>query len=177
MALIALLVDQVIVGSDRSGPERASAAPRPAVTPAKAPPPERAAAAPPRPQVPAAERPRRLGDRLEALARARRIDPFDVRDAFAPSDVWVDLSRQEPARKKLAKEERAEAFRREHRLTAVMLGGSSVSAVIDGKCLRIGEPLDGFRLVGVSVGSAVMEADGIRVELKLKTGSPPGAAE
>ena len=106
-----------------------------------------------------------IADRLSAVAEARSLDLTDVGDAFKPSPSWFgddgtvqpqDLGGTAAAR-----------FVRSHRLMAVMAGGANGSAIVDDKCLFIGQQIDGFRLISVGDRNAVLESNGVRVELQL----------
>ena len=106
-----------------------------------------------------------IADRLSAVAEARSLDLTDVRDAFELSPSWFgddgtgqphDLGGTVAAR-----------FVRSHRLMAVMAGGANGSAIVDDKCLFIGQRIDGFRLISVGARNAVLESNGVRVELQL----------
>jgi len=107
-----------------------------------------------------------IADRLSAVAEARSLDLTDVRDAFELSPSWFgdddgtgqphDLGGTVAAR-----------FVRSHRLMAVMAGGADGSAIVDDKCLFIGQQIDGFRLISVGDRNAVLESNGVRVELQL----------
>ncbi len=57
------------------------------------------------------------------------------------------------------------------RLKAVMVAGSASLANIDGTLVKIGEELDGYRLVHVAEGEAVLYRNGQRY---LLTMAPPG---
>ena len=50
---------------------------------------------------------------------------------------------------------------------AVMAGGPNGSAIVNDKCLFIGQQIDGFRLISVGARNAVLESNGVRVELEL----------
>ena len=106
-----------------------------------------------------------IADRLSAVVEARSLDLNVVGVAFKPSPSWFgddgtvqpqDLGGPAAAR-----------FVRSHRLMAVMAGGANGSAIIDDKCLFIGQQIDGFRLISVGDRNAVLESNGIRVELEL----------
>ena len=106
-----------------------------------------------------------IADRLSAVAEARSLNLTDVRDAFKPSPSWFgdDGTVQQQDLGGAA----AATFVRSHRLMAVMDGGPSGSAIVDDKCLFIGQQIDGFRLVSVGARNAVLESNGVRVELQL----------
>ncbi len=106
-----------------------------------------------------------IADRLAAVAEARSLDLSDVRDAFKPSPGWFgdDGTAQQQGLDGAA----AATFVRSHRLMAVMAGGANESAIVDDKCLFIGQQIDGFRLISVGARNAVLESNGVRVELQL----------
>ena len=110
-----------------------------------------------------------IADRLETIADAQALDLTNIPNAFQPSPAWMpdEPSPESPALDSAS----AESFRAAHRLTAVLADGTRGYALVDGRCLLIGEALDGFTLIGVSDGSAVLESDRTRVELTL-----PGVA-
>ncbi len=105
-----------------------------------------------------------LAERLDDLAVARGPDPFAMRDAFALPQSW--LAQNQPLGPA------AERFREAHRLTGVMLSEAGGYAVIDGRCLLVGQTLEGFTLVAVSERSAVLESGSDRVELELVQPAP-----
>ncbi|MDB5299746.1 MAG: hypothetical protein JWO87_1409 [Phycisphaerales bacterium] len=107
-----------------------------------------------------------LSSRLTKAAEADGTDPDQVRDAFRPSAVWV-VKAVETARGSSA----ADHFRDQHHLLAVMSGTRGGIAIINGKTVRKGQTIDGFRLTSVRERSAVFEnADGA-VELGLPKGT------
>jgi hypothetical protein len=106
-----------------------------------------------------------IADRLEDVARARRLDLERVPDAFVPPTEWLSVETPEV---RPANRMSAETFERTHVLTGVMAAAGGGYAIIDGKTLFIGMELDGFTLVSVSERSALLESDGERVELMLR---------
>ena len=106
-----------------------------------------------------------IADRLSAVAEARSLDLSDVRDAFMPSPGW--FGNDGTAQQQDLGGTAAARFVRSHRLMAVMAGGANGSAIVDDKCLFIGQEIDGFRLISVGARNAVLESNGVRVELQL----------
>ena len=106
-----------------------------------------------------------IADRLSAVVEARSLDLSDVHDAFELSPSWFSddgtVQQQDVGGAATAR------FVRSHRLMAVMVGGPNGSAIIDDKCLFIGQQIDGFRLISVGARNAVLESNGVRVELQL----------
>jgi hypothetical protein len=174
IGLVCLLVDRFVL---RGGAASADAAPAVAVVvkpkpeaptvaqnsaPAAAPvtgPSHR----PARPMVPAAaaEAPASssstavIVDRLKAVAQAQGLDgSTPVTDAFRPSPTWVPPKPDKSATPDAAPlETREQLFVRTHTLTAVVVGRNGF-ALVDGKLLRVGQELEGFRLVSVDKKSA-----------------------
>jgi hypothetical protein len=163
VAVGALLVDKLYLGSEAPAPAEAASArrgPTPAPPTAAAPSPQPAEPAPP---PGPGDLP--LADRLEALAGEQPIDTIDMRDAFALSDVWhSELTVEEAPEIGPTPGER---FVSGHRLTSVLLGGKRSLAVVDGRAVRLGQALEGFTLVEVTAETAVFASDEERVELRI----------
>lgn len=104
-----------------------------------------------------------LAARLAAAVEARSTTENAVatRDAFRPSDAWIDRKPAalpaEPA--PAPPPDPVAEFRARHKLNAVMRTAGGGVAIIDGKTLRPGAKLDGFRLVRVGLRSAWLESD------------------
>jgi hypothetical protein len=92
-----------------------------------------------------------LGSRLRDWSEKNPDATNQVRDIFSPPASWIP---QKPAAPPPAPGKVAEDFRRDHHLTAVVLGASGGSAVIDGRLLHIGQTVGGCRLKAVSSGCA-----------------------
>ena len=164
----ALLVDRVLLGGEQSGPERAEAA-SPAYVEKTAP----AASLATRSGAMSATA---LADRLDAVRQMLDLDLAATKDAFCPSEVWMAELRPEalevkPVRTEVSHERKSIEFGRTHQLKAVVSGGVNGGAFIGDKYLRVGQVIDGFRLVKISHRAAVLESDGVEVELKLKVDS------
>ncbi len=106
-----------------------------------------------------------FADRLTMVAKQRKLDVFRIEDAFDPPQAWAidekfDLT---------AKSDRMapENFERRHRLNMVIGAGTHGVATIDGQPVRIGQSIDGLRLVRVAPRSAVLEKDGMTVTLAI----------
>ena len=163
LALAAFLVDRLLLGygDGQTSPSRSKAA-------EVAAPLERPTAAPAQAQAKAAVSSRQhgpsLADRLEAAGQ-KTADLSAVRDAFRPAPEWVAELR--PEAQQVRTVSAAESFLHQHRLTAVMTDGNGGQAVVDGKCLRIGQEIDGFVLSSVGRRTAVFTSGEVSVELKL----------
>ncbi len=92
-----------------------------------------------------------LGERLSAWSEKNPDAVEKVRDIFSTPASWVP---QRAAAPQPAPVKVAEDFQRDHHLTAVVLGASGGSAVIDGRLLRVGQSVGGCRLKSVSSGCA-----------------------
>ncbi len=81
------------------------------------------------------------------------FDPSDVVDAFRPAASWSPAGGREGT----VSVANANEFVHRHELKAVMAGVNGDGLVIiDSRCLRIGQSLDGFRLVSISTGSVIL---------------------
>ncbi|MDY7106998.1 MAG: hypothetical protein SYC29_00015 [Planctomycetota bacterium] len=168
LALAALSVDRVFLGSGATGPAEASAAAEAYAVDAS---PDAADLEP----VEDADEPRPLtsvlADRINTFGRADAQPISELPDVFGTPTSWAgdEASGETGARPTSP----AQAFQADHRLTAVMLSQSNPGAVVDGAFLKIGQALDGFALTSVNERSAVFERDGERAELAL---DPPSQA-
>ena len=106
-----------------------------------------------------------VANRLQDLARQESLDLSGMPDAFHAPESWMPAATVVEQRDELA--EAVEDFKEDHQLGAVMVGGDSGYAVVDGKGLHIGQELEGFTLVAVHDDAAVFEMKGVQVELKL----------
>lgn len=106
-----------------------------------------------------------LAERLRKLSKKQGIDMKTVKDAFSCSPQW--FPRQEAVPTESASEAEASQFRSKHELMAVMAGARG-SAIIDGKCLLVGQKLGEYELISVGERCAVFQRGGRRVTLTLK---------
>ena len=140
LAVLALLIDRVM----RTAPQGVSAAEVPSPTPARA----SAAARPPAPDVPQ----KTAAPALPSTA-ARWLhdlpDVPEVRDLFAPSNLFPPRSEAPESETDVKHKDPVAEFVASHRLSATFRDGQSACAVVDGRVLRPGHELDGFRLVNV----------------------------
>lgn len=120
-----------------------------------------------------------LADRLDKFADRNALAAVSTRDAFRPSAVWlseiVGPSPEAPVAED-ADKSAAKDFAAKHTLNAVLLRQGGNSAIIDRRCLKIGEKLGDYRLVSVNDRSAVFHAGSVRVTLSLAT-APSGGPE
>lgn len=118
-----------------------------------------------------------LALRLRDLAGAKRDAPAagapqagaDLRDAFRPSDAWLAHAPKASAPEDPDKAKAGEFLRR-HALQAVLVSGEKRQAVIDFKCLNVGEKLEDFEVVSIGERSAVLASGSVRVAFELPSG-------
>src|SRR5256885_961384 len=105
-----------------------------------------------------------LAERLRAATNGQLVSDKSVVDVFRPSRKWAGDAGGSEAHVLSD----AERFRAAHRLTAVMMSGRSSRAIVDGTPLRLGESLDGFKLLSVDPAKAVLGRNGASVALALE---------
>jgi hypothetical protein len=166
LAIVALVVDRLVLAPSASGPRHAGAAETTNGNTAEggaAPPAD--AGAPPEPDPGA-----RLAARLETTAARFELDPAALRDGFVPAAAWLEeLVEPVPEPEAPAPPvSPAQQFAQQHTLTSVIMTSRGGSAVVDGKVVPVGQAVDGFRLVRLTRHSAVFESGGEQVELRLR---------
>lgn len=166
VAGLGLLIDRVILGSDVTAPAESSAGVFGDVTsdpasllivPDKA---VKADLAGTGPAESLAHRLRRVTG--EALPNHGSTG----RDAFAPPLSWTPTGIGPEAGSEAAMG--AEAFKREHKLDAVLVTGDQRCAVINGQTVYIGQAVQGYRLTSVHERSAEFRAGGVTVSLAIR---------
>ena len=112
-----------------------------------------------------------LATRLDNLRHTHQLVPTSARDAFCPSQSWLDelqpRKQSEQVEAMSSDEVRARGFARSHELKAVVLIGKGGAAIIGEQYLPVGSEMDGFRLVSVDKGTAVLVLNAARVTLKM----------
>jgi len=166
VAATALLVDRLVLAPSASGPKHARAAATADGTPAGT----SATSSPAPPTAPGADPGPRLADRLRTIAQDAELDPDALRDGFVPAAAWLEELVEPPPEPEPPEPQASPAtqFAQRHTLTSVILTSRGGSAVIDGKVVPMGQVLDGFRLTRLTRQSAVFEAAGEEVELRLR---------
>jgi hypothetical protein len=176
LAVAAFLVDRLVSGA--AGPTKAAgsseAAPTKAAGAAAAGP-ASAAAAPVAKPAETAEPSRTpsttsVADRLKALAsRMPNLKGAAARDALALPSSWV-VTVKAPDDPIPPATDPTGRFLQDHRLTAVLIADNGGLAIVNGKPIRAGEEIDGFRLIRLAPGFAVFQfgADGIEVKLPVE---------
>jgi hypothetical protein len=189
LAAVAFCVDRFVLGSgdkaaaaasdeyavNRSSSSSSSSSSTTPATPAGPKKPASAAA------VAAKGQPLTLASRLSAMAEARGFAYETVGDAFRPSEAWLAASRPPDAAKPavaagdntpaaervVPKVDYGSLFRTKHTLTAVMTRQRGGMAIVDGKTVRVGQTIDGFRLTHVGINEATFEGKETQVTLRL----------
>jgi hypothetical protein len=108
-----------------------------------------------------------IAERLQGLAQKHRLQLSEIDDGFDRPSSWKQ--QEQTVRELKASQARANDFRTKHHLAAVLTAERQGLAVLEGKPIRIGQTIDGFTLVAVAHHSAVFEANGIRVELSMRS--------
>ena len=113
-----------------------------------------------------------LATRLDNLRVKHQLVPSAARDAFCPSQPWLDeLQPKEEEAKQIAvtssDEVRAQDFSRKHVLKAVVLVGNGGAAIIDDRYVPVGQEMDGFRLMSVDKHTAVLTFNTAQVTLRM----------
>ncbi len=163
LALLALGVDRVLIGSDLTDPVSASAAAGAIGVQGDSDPtadvdlelllePLELAGDP-------------IVDRVRAVTGKSGGDITEVRDAFVPAPSWKG---QAPAPEAVDLHALASRFRDTHQLHAVMTIDGVDYAVIDGRrMLAVGGRIDGFELVSIGDQAAVFRYDAVTTTLSL----------
>ena len=116
-----------------------------------------------------------FSQRLQQAADAEKVDATHANDAFVPSVQWAGTRHENDAdtSERLAA---ANHFREKHKLLAVMLSGRGGGiALLDGKPLRPGQLIDGFKLVELHERSAVFTCG--KTQVLLNAVAPATASE
>jgi len=157
LALGAVFIDRVVIGSGVTEPQRVEAGP----ALAQSEPGERSTAASFDAALPASEHGPSMSDRLLGMVQAQGLAQDDGRDAFAPSKAWADelgLGQGDVGQA---------SFQDRHHLVAVIMTNGERYVIIDDQTLGLGYTLDGFTLVDVNERTAVLESNGHQVELEI----------
>jgi hypothetical protein len=195
LGLLCLLGDRLIFAGDAPGgadgedllirpttpPKKLPDTPHPKAAPAATPTPTAAAAAAPKaeetgPSPGTAE----IVKRLQTIAADQSLSTGEIRDAFKPAPAWVAAAASDKTggaggAGSKSVETSGQRFAKKHQLTAVVLGRGG-GVLVDGKFLRIGQSLDGFKLTAVEQRSATFASEQEQVKLELAeepTGKSP----
>lgn len=159
LAVGAVLVDRVIIGIDVASPQQASAK---AVQPPVAV--DGVAGVGSLEDVAVPDRDQLIASRLAAVAQQQGLEFGDLRDGFEPAQSWLGKP-QQAADAQLT----PEAFRGRYPLMAVFTTAGKSYAVVGGQTLRVGQALEGFKLVAIQRRRVLFVSAHGRVVLKLST--------
>lgn len=112
-----------------------------------------------------------VADHLQAYADEQHLSLSSVNNAFKPGTAWAgptskDKQNVEDRPKVDEAALKAQAFKENHKLMAVVVSQHG-GAVVNGRLLRVGQAIDGFRLLSVTKHSAQFKAGSVKVELAL----------
>ena len=107
-----------------------------------------------------------LVKRLDAVRAAHLVQLEEVTDVFRPSQAWAGPAPQTETPVN-SDEIRADEFAQDHRLEAAVVSSKGSIAIVNGWCLKIGQELDGFKLVSVGRDSVVFVSGAARATLRL----------
>jgi len=164
LGLMALVTDRVFLGYS-GGPQ---AAPADDIVLVRAAP--KTQAGPSAKSSPARARENSLAGRLKTIAAAHNPQSAPSRDVFALPKPWREA--MQPAEPEEPPAPPTEQLTTKYRLMAVMVNGDGGQAIIDGKCLQVGQQQDGLKLISVAQDSAVVEVAGQRFRLRLEASAP-----
>ena len=154
LSLACLAIDRLWLGGAASSPATAEAAPllMAAAAPEIAAGPEATpAAAQPVPSIQIDPGPS-LAERLETLATDHEVPVADIGGGFLDAPDWISLP-AEPVRQAAPAISRAEQFAARHQLSGVLVGRQGL-AMVDGRAVRVGQKINGFKLINVTEKAA-----------------------
>ena len=174
LAAVAIVVDRLV----QSAP---AAAPQPAA--ASSPVSGAAHPAPARPATPTATgtpaatavQASAIADRLRRAGEGLDMDPMNLRDAFVPPESWLarpPTPEGHAAAPAAPVADSADRFVREHKLTSVLIDADGGIAVVNDKVLRVGQEIDGYRLVRLAPGTALFTGGDGGASVRLRTVPP-----
>ena len=106
-----------------------------------------------------------LTQRLDSVASAWDLKAAAPKDVFVPGQPWQQAQEAQQAAET---PDPAELFGQAHQLCGVMLsGGGKAMAIVDDKCLAIGETVGEFRLESVTADTATFVASDSKVVLRI----------
>ncbi len=163
IALVALIVDRAFLGGG-SGPDEASASSNETSV---EPMPEAADPLDPNSESPTVA----LAQRLESLWSERDPDISQARGIFSLPASWLaNVRPATSADRPPSVQDAITMFRTNYQLRGVLMTGRAHGVVtVNDHVLRLGDDLDGFKLIAIEEESATFEADGRQVSLMLIT--------
>jgi len=154
IGMIALAADQLIPTSENPADE-----PDAELAVAQAPAAKKAPTAASTPASPS------LSQRI-ARALERSTGANETRDIFLVPLAWIGPQKVEQVI--AAPAPRTPRFDEKHRLTALVVAGDRSGALIDGMMIKVGESIDGYRLMSVANNVAVFESANERAFVRVE---------
>lgn len=126
-------------------------------------------------QTPAVSDTLSVSEQLRSLVQANGVESAASVDAFRPSADWLadSVPVAKPEAESAPSPPPTRVFAEQHHLTGVMVADQQHLVIVNGKALRIGQTVDGFKLVEIGDRSAVFEnEDHARVTLPMREPAP-----
>ena len=112
-----------------------------------------------------------LAVRMRNVAEVERLDLADAKDSFRAPPAWAgEALKARPAAAAATAAppvDPAASFHDKHHLVAVLKSTRGGVAILDGKTVRIGKEVDGFRLTAVGDRTAIFMAGTTTITLEL----------
>ena len=103
--------------------------------------------------------------KLETLWSDKSLDVHRIRDAFSMPPAWQEGP--SPGLAASIVSDPLSRFVQRHRLMAVAVDSEQNTVYVDDRLLKVGQELDGFKLIAIDQQSATFEREGQRITLKL----------
>ena len=167
IALLGLGIDRVLIGTELTDPNTASAAADASVSTADlTSPPDLDVLLSPMPLAEGT-----VAHRLKDSSQQPNLYTVSLRDMFIPSSSWGP--RTQEVNSGDPRESAVRRFYSNHRLEAVMTSDAKNYALLDGThMLQEGDQFDGFKLVSIADRSVTFQLDGHMVTLPLQRPNP-----
>lgn len=109
-----------------------------------------------------------LAQKLEALWSQKGLDASQARDVFSLPASWLtDIRPSTPVDGPPPEQDAVTVFAANHQLRGVLATDQARCVTVDDRVLRLGDGLDGFKLVAIEEDSVTFEAGGRQVTLRL----------
>ncbi len=107
-----------------------------------------------------------LARKVRDLAAAQPAASEAAGDPFQPSDDWMAELRKKPVELDPG-QAIAQGFLERHRLSSVLCLPTQSTAIVDQQILKVGDGLDGFRLISIKPTSVIFSHGSINVVLNI----------
>jgi hypothetical protein len=99
--------------------------------------------------------------KLTELSESMHLPGTAVKDAFCPAPAWAGEGKSNVGGE-------VRSFEQTHTLIGVMFSGGSAAAMVDGTLVRVGQSIDGYKLISVSKGKAIFQSGQITAILQTR---------